>query len=430
MRPAWQLVSIGLWILAVAAPSADAASAVLAGVAVEHFALPAHVPLAGYSRRGGAPGVGTHDPVGVRALVLQDADTTTALVSCDLLIVDERLFDAVRRRLVASDLPPDLVLLLAATHTHSGPGAYGTTYLEKLSMGHFDPHVFHLIVEQITQAIVRAYAARAPSRLAYGTAITEGLVINRVDPAGLTNREVTACVLTHEGGEVFAVVVGFAAHPTTLGAWNRQLSADYPGVLAREIERRHPGAVCLFFAGAVADQAPVKQGTGFEPAERLGGALAERVLGVLEALQPTVAEAVSGRQETIPLPPARVRWGRLTLPRFIGQRLTDDDATLTALVVGPIMFIGVPCDLAASLGQRLEDAARADGWQPVLVGFACDYIGYCIPASAYETETYEASMALNGPTTGELLVARLTQMMDELAGDQQHRTQDTGQGRR
>src|SRR3989338_250126 len=149
-----------------------AAGEIEADVARETFSLPAHVPLAGYSRRKGKPSQGVHDPVGVRALVLRDGPTTVALVSGDLLIVDEHLYQAVRRRLLADGLPRDVVLLLAATHTHSGPGAYGTRFFEKISMGHFDTVVFEAIAGHIARAISAAYKTRSPVRVAFHSSVT------------------------------------------------------------------------------------------------------------------------------------------------------------------------------------------------------------------------------------------------------------------
>jgi len=409
------------FVAAAVAPEAADADEVYAGVAKEEFALPKGVPLAGYSRRKGAPAQGMHDPVGARALVIHDGHTTVALVSCDLLIVDEGLAEAVRQRLLARGLPHDLALILAGTHTHSGPGGYGTRFLEKLSMGHFDPSVFDAITEAITSAVVRADASRTPIRMAYETATTTGIAANRMDPAGLTDSELIVVGFyrrDHEGAPPLALLVNFGAHPTTLGAWNRQLSADYPGVIVREVEQAFPGTTCLFFAGAVGDQAPVKSGEGFERSESTGHPLAQSAIAVLAKMQLEPPHPVQAVQDTLLLPPARVRlgsWG--TLPRWLGTLLVDDDATLSLVAVGNTVFLGVPCDLTAGLGQELKRAARARGLDPVVVGFANDYIGYCVPASLYERGSYEASLAFNGPTTGELIVARLIQMLDQLSGE-------------
>src|SRR3989338_1916321 len=167
------LLDAAILLLNDCAIAADAAAGeILAGVAKETFSLPQHVPLAGYSRRKGKASEGVHDPVGVRALVLRDGPTTVALASCDLLIVDERLYQAVRRRLLADGLPRDVVLLLAATHTHSGPGAYGTRFFEKISMGHFDATVFEAIAGHIARAISAAYKTRSPVRVAFHSSVT------------------------------------------------------------------------------------------------------------------------------------------------------------------------------------------------------------------------------------------------------------------
>ena len=225
-------------VLWCAAPVAAAAE-VVAGVAHVEFALPSGVPLAGYSRRKGAASRGLHDPVGVRALVFEDGATTAALISCDLLIVDERLADAVHRRLIAEGLPPTVTLILAATHTHSGPGAYGARFFEKISMGHYDPRVFEALVDAITDAVVAAHDTRSPVRIAYGTAQTNGLAANRVDPHGLIDGDVTVVGFFRQAGnDPLAVLVDFSAHPTVLGAWNLELSADYPGAVVRALEQR------------------------------------------------------------------------------------------------------------------------------------------------------------------------------------------------
>ena len=80
--------------------------------------------------------------------------------------------------------------------------------------------------------------------------------------------------------------------------------------------------------------------------------------------------------------------------------------------VGRIVFFGVPCDLSSELGRDLKAAARARGLDPVIVGFADDYIGYCLPSTLYHERQYESSMAFNGPHTGEQVVERLVQMLD------------------
>jgi hypothetical protein len=392
-----------------------AAEPVRAGVAAETFELPRWVSLAGYSRRRGRASQGVRDPVGVRALVIRDDDTAVALVSADLLIVDERLMEAVRARLQGREDLADLSVLLAATHTHSGPGNYGATFLERLSMGHYEPQVFEALAQAIAQAIRRAAERLEPVRVGCSTSAAEGLVTNRMDPQGVVDDELTVCTVQRADGGPLALLLSFAAHPTTLGAWNRRLSADYPGEACRTLEAGLPGTTCLFFAGAVADQAPVKVGADDEPARHLGQRLAELALPLTQASTARTPQRLQVREERLPLPPPRVRLSqRLALPATLSRRLADDDAALVVARIGPATIIGVPCDLSAEQGQTLKRAAAAHGSQPVLAGFANDYVGYCLPASRYDDDAYEARLMLNGPEAGERIVQRLLEMMDEI----------------
>ncbi|MBI3319346.1 MAG: neutral/alkaline non-lysosomal ceramidase N-terminal domain-containing protein [Candidatus Omnitrophica bacterium] len=398
------------------------ASQVLVGAAKLELTPPVKTPLAGYSRRRGRLMTGVHDPVYVRALVIQngqDGTPTAALVSCDLLIIDEVLADAVSRRLKATTRLGPLTLLVAATHTHSGPGAYGRHFLEQLSMGHFEPAVLEFLTVRICEAIAAAADALKPAAVVDAGTATTGLVVNRMDAAGAVDPELGVVAYQASDGHPLAVVANFSAHPTTLGAWNRQMSADYPGVLTEAIEARYPGAVCLFFAGAVGDQAPVKRGEGFERAEWFGHELARSAQALLEqSVQPQPIQSVAVDQRVMRLPPAHLRLGSLQLPSWMSQPLVDDDATLTVLRIGPVCFIGVPCDLSAELGLELKAHARALGLHPLVIGFANDYIGYCLPERLYQTRRYEASMAFNGPKTGTLIVEELKRMIDHLVSSE------------
>ena len=413
LTPNW-LILIGVIMLCANAEAGQ----LMAGAAEREITPSVRTPLAGYSRRHGTLSTGVHDPVFVRAVVLQDGERSVALVSADLLIIDERLFNAVRHRVEIAPRAVPMTILLAATHTHSGPGAYGRKLLEKISMGHYDPRVFDELAARIAEAILSASDTLKPVGVHYAVGPTVGAVHNRMTDDGVVDAELSVVAFEAIDHQPVAIVANFAAHPTTLGSRNMAVSADYPGVLVQRLHAAHPSAVALFFPGAVGDQGPVKQGEGFEPAKRLGEALAQDAEALLARSTADADGGLQIRQRVVPLAPAQVRLGGWTLPRFLGQSLVDDDATLTVAAVGPVLFMGVPCDLSAELGLELKRHATARGFQPVVVGFADDYVGYCLPSRVYDAKHYEASMAFNGPGTGEQLVEELKKMIDELASSQ------------
>ena len=407
-----------------------------AQTASAEFELPYGIPLAGYSKRKGEPFAGVHDPVGVRAISFLSGGNTVVLASCDLLIIDEELASAVRARVRSLGLSDDVHILLAATHTHSGPGAYGRRFAEKISMGHFDATFARWLTETIAQTIVRATQNVRPVQVAYASAEAPGLVQNRMDEKGIVEDEVdvVAVYALEQESRVdpdvidqndsvrfvlhkrpLAVLVNFAAHPTTLGAWNRKASADYPGVLRDELQKRFPGSTVLFFAAAVGDQAPVKEGEGFERAVRIGKPLADRVEALLKTAQPDASAVVAAKARVMTLDKPQIRVGFLRWLPWLGRHLADDDATLSIARVGPVVFAGIPCDLTAGLGREIKAAARAQQLSPMLIGFADDYIGYCLPSELYDSDAYEAKMAFNGPHTGERVTQALIDMVRDVA---------------
>jgi hypothetical protein len=151
-------VWLGLLALALAAgpaaaqPCPDCLEAGAARVAVD---LPAGVPLGGYgsvARRALIPDLlgrhphafwfrpaeGARDDLAVRALVLQSGSTRVAWVAVDLLAIDASLTADVGRRLQSDGVAP-ATLVLSASHTHSGPGAYvDSTVLGWLALDRLD----------------------------------------------------------------------------------------------------------------------------------------------------------------------------------------------------------------------------------------------------------------------------------------------------
>src|SRR5207237_10642354 len=92
-------------------------------------------PLAGYGQRGLKVCAGVHDRQAVRALALSDGGPPVVVLTGDLLFFADGLANEVARRLAASDQLARRQIYFAASHTHSGPGGYGTAFLERFWLG-------------------------------------------------------------------------------------------------------------------------------------------------------------------------------------------------------------------------------------------------------------------------------------------------------
>jgi len=359
--------------------SARGRGPLFAGAAVVPLDLPRAVPVAGFPHYRFAAG-GQRDEVAVRALVLREEGLKVALVSAEILLVPGDLARALERRV--SDLKLDRVVL-AATHTHAGPGGYWDEPLgERFATGPFDRRVFELLVDRAALAVREAERALTPARLAVAFGSAPELAVGR--GGGALDGHLVRARLASLAGAPIAEVVLFPAHATLLGPANRLISGDWPGALMRA------GATpLLFFQGALGDQAP-----RMPPGERPDPEAYARALGA------RIAALVEGPPD--PSPALAVAAGRIGLPsadpgavpplfrrvtRNLLEPLLPAEVEVVALRLGPLTLLAVPGEPVAEVGQRYRALA---GPGSEILSLAGDYLGY--------VETEERTAAGAGET--------------------------------
>src|SRR5436309_2911857 len=156
---------------------------VTAGAASDTLRVPPGTPLAGYGamkrrllfpnvfdRHAHAfwfvPATGERDPLVTRALVLEAGATRLAWVTLDLVAVDGAFVAALRERLARAGVPAT-ALVVSASHTRSGPGAFMSSSLVGfVAVDRFDPEVRDALVASAVSAIRQADRARTPALVA------------------------------------------------------------------------------------------------------------------------------------------------------------------------------------------------------------------------------------------------------------------------
>ncbi|HET9320493.1 MAG TPA: neutral/alkaline non-lysosomal ceramidase N-terminal domain-containing protein [Bryobacteraceae bacterium] len=291
-----------------------------AGVAKTDITPSTFGPMYGYANRKCGPANGTHDPLYAKALVLAAGDSRLAIVTLDLgSIVSENL-----KRDVAAKLGIP-VLLLAASHTHSGPiylpsdaGVRGITPPS------FEPSTYQFELEQkIFGAIRRAASSMFPARLGIGQGSLQ-LGYNRLllrddgraralfdnlerVPYGPVDPEFTLLRVEDMNGAPRALLVHYACHAVVLGPTSCLYSADYPGAMQAKVEGAIPGVQCMFVQGGAGDINPLFEGrTGKEDEDlatmqKMGELLADQVLRSAKDIKATapVRYPIQSESETL-----------------------------------------------------------------------------------------------------------------------------------
>ena len=420
-RGAW--LGLALVIALVVAGPAGAAQPCVdclqAGAARVALRVPTGVPLAGYgglARRLLLPDVlgqyphafwfepsrGERDTLAVRAIVLEASGRRVAWVSLDLLAVEARLTAEVAKRLQAAGTQP-LTLILSASHTHSGPGAYiDSAVLGWLALDRFDRDVRAAVVAATVAAIREADAARRPARLATASVAVPGVAKSRLGQP--LDEAMFVLRVSHAGGAPIALVWNFAIHGTTLGARNLRLSGDVMGEASTRLERAL-GVPVLFVNGAVGDVSPARHGEGATTG--VGEALATAARQGWATAVPVERATLSVGETTVALPGPSLSihnclggWWPRPLPLPLGT-VFPRETTLGAVVIGDLGWVTFPGELQTALGLGIKRAAGLG--HAVVAGLSNDYLGYFLAAADYARPTYVSCGSLYGPRTGECL---------------------------
>jgi hypothetical protein len=279
--------------------------------------------MMGYgARTGGARGF--RDPLYARALYLAEGGDCLWL-ELDVCLIAPSQADAVRRRVAERIGVPPRRVLVACTHTHSGPE---TGLMAALARAPTPPAPARLL-DAAVEAAARARAAAGPARLGVGRAEAR-IGRNRRVADGPLEPEVLVVRVDREGGGPLAVLYVHGCHPTALGHDNLDYSADWPGAASRAIEAALPGALACFALGAHGDVDPRTRGlldlavagqslgVGYEEMEALGRELGAAVAEAAAAIEP-VRDA-----------PVQVDAGLVSLPVHGAERGPDGRAAALA----------------------------------------------------------------------------------------------------
>ncbi len=262
---------------------------------------PVGTALDGYvARRGVSTGI--HDALKGQVLLLQSGTQQIALVCLDLLGANLEFTQRVREGIEATIGVPGHHLMLACSHTHSGPAGFLPANLGFPSTP--DPQLQQEVARKVIGAAVWALERLQPARVGVGRGRVEGIGRNRNDPeAGPADQEVVVLRVDEEAGEPLAVLTNYGCHPTVLGADNLQVSADYPGSARAALRSLYPRTTFLYTNGASGDVSTrfTRREQTFPEVLRMGRILAGEVLKVMETTVTRDEAELRGRLESVEL---------------------------------------------------------------------------------------------------------------------------------
>jgi neutral ceramidase len=287
----------------------------LAGAAKADITPPPGMPLAGYSITANYS-KGFRTRLYARVLYLKPASgRSVALVQCDFLTGSLLLNHRVAE-LIAKDTDIGIDgLLIAGTHTHSGPGNFlDTNFYNKYASNAagFDPDYFDYLSKQIADAVIRAFKEKRPAKIATGDVKVHDLTRNRSIKSYYANKNIATKtplpdiyeavnpdlhlirvdVLDNDGQYYPRVAFSsFSVHATTIPAKNNLYNGDLFAYIEREVEYGIKNTykpswepVHAAFNGTHGDNSPNYKAQNFVESRRLGTAIGQKALELFRSL--------------------------------------------------------------------------------------------------------------------------------------------------
>jgi len=389
---------------------------------------------------------GIHDPLHVRALVLANsADPADAVViaAADLCVMHKPKTDAIRRMASERTGIPVEQMIVAVTHTHSGPSTSGL-------LCPIEEEYTERVIASFVTAITDAYRALQPAQAAF-TSGKEGTISNYrrlmaddghvvmnwepfpaeriIGPFGVIDPELGVLKITaaDDPAKVLAILFNHAGHPNVLSGENYLISADYPGLAEGRLEKTF-GAVVMFVNGA--------QGTmdidglrdrDWEGLDRVGNALADAVEKTIGMLPSAAEFTVASASATYPLPARKITeaeyaWAQQIIKETGGKiapladgvgddykanlyvrlrAIQDQDlpCNQVCIAMGDAAWISVPVELYTEIGLKIK--AQSPFRYTYIIAMANGYFGYvptpvAIFEGGYAEDTREVDAAAEG----------------------------------
>ncbi|MEU7893744.1 hypothetical protein AB0B45_12850 [Nonomuraea sp. NPDC049152] len=400
------------------------------GYGAAALVVPEGTPMGGYVDRPG-PSTGVLDPLQVSAVTWRAGERRFALVTADVICVNEDLAQRVRRE--AAD-----EVWLAASHTHAGPET------GCVPGGGPTPEPWQdAIAAACRSAVQAAMEGERPCEGAAHRGELRGVGADRSRPDAdaVVPLDVVA---VRDGGLLVGVVVVLPVHPTVLPAANRMVSADLVGAVRRRLRVRLGDGVWVVVAtGAAGDMSTRHTRRGQDAAEldRLGDVVAARCVELLAGpatpAWPSSAEsAIAWARRRLTLERATVAAdvealeadveraagdpvaSRLAMSRLEGVRARTAatgpiSAEVSVVRLGDLALVGLPGEPFLAVADGIVGASR--GRATVVLGYVNGYPGYLPTADAYLRAEYEALASQVAPGSAELLAGTARDLLAELS---------------
>ena len=332
------------------------------------------------------PSTVVNDDLTVTALAIEYEKIRVVLMSATVCLIDNNLSDRLRALCGEAAGVPAANVILAATHTHSGP-VMTTEYNDQI----FIPGCIaaaRASVKEMKPATVGV--AKTESRVGINRRklTSEGRILLSNNPWATFDPEMTVISFKGEDQKIIANIIHYAAHGTSAGI-NTEITRDWNGVMIDRLEKES-GGITMFIQGLQGDIGP-RLPNGEDKGDiryvmelgAIAGLDAVRAFKDIrvyrdEAMSVATGEVKLPQAPLMPLEEAKNELAKLEAG-VAGRWTAGNRSNLTKIIefyekgetgesffvypqtlikIGPIVFIPVPFEVSSEISLRLRTYSK------------------------------------------------------------------------
>jgi len=378
------------------------------------------------------PFKGIHDRIYARVIVLNNGESTAAIVAVDTVEFADAT-PMVQRVAKETGIPPANIIM-AATHDHNSPMVSLANTGASRKAGPGAAAWISKVENDLISGVRQAQANLRPGRVGvgYGKAYvninrserTENGWIRGVNPDGPSDKTVWVVKFESASGEPIAFLINYAVHGVVMEPENDQTTGDLPGATSRFVEQRYNDkVVALWTMGSAGDQNPVymdwdtvtlkARKPGWDLVNTLGHMLGQEVVRVAENIKQTSPQARIWAAEKIVTCPGQKRDPEA---RKRGEvKFLDSDPVsfrLGLLMINRIALAVVSGEVVTNIYWRLR--RESPFTDTILVTLANGRIGYINDDAAYDRGDLEvAGTPLKRGCAEQSIVSGFLELMEK-----------------
>ena len=405
---------------------------------------------------------GINDPLLSSALYLSDGKTEVIFVTNDICLIGKDLIGRMREKIEVATGVPAANIMITTTHTHSAPITISYISMDgDAIVPKPDEKYVQLMENGIVKAATKAFKNGCNAKLGLAIADDTGIGTNRRNPQGPADHNVPVLVVKSLDDKNIACMLVCSMHPTVMHEDSKLISADFPGFTRIYLQENVLGKDCpiLHHTGPSGNQSPrhVTKSNTFDEADRIGRILGKAVEKVLPAIKFNSDIKLETRQKLIADMPRKtfltVAEAKAKLEKVVKklEHMRNTNAPSQETRTVECDWFGAEesltlakADQDGTLEKAYQSCLPAEiqiikvgnwnfvGWQgelfieyPLAVKAAIpntfivslangEFQGYIVTKEAVEEGGYEASNGIFAYKTGEILVKKTIEILNEL----------------